>query len=1391
MHTQDASPDISRTQSARLMLRDARARALNLLTMGLTALVLAIVTIGGIAGPANAQVVVEDSAGSVVAAYAPSMAERAAFGFQDLTGQSIVNVDNCIPGVDPDCGEDNPPPDSICSQINQWGNTDKGTLPVHRWTDATSSLHSRLGAKFTDDIYQKLARNGMAQSYLSVGNAAWSTSVTMTESANQFCVGDSIGATVDKGMGAVARAIFFDAWIGVIVLVGAAVAIIYRAARSGMPSLGAVGRLLGVTGLVVVMMNGAANSDGATGHYGTMSPGWMMNKVNSVMASTSGALSKGLLDGMDAIDAGGTPPAGEQYANEYSSHCYNYMDQLVEHYEAQHVMADIKGMTAAPLALNSVWTESALQSYIGSQFGSGNAYGQASFCHQLEFNAQTSSAEHAYFTLAAIQDADAPASAEEQAAMIAALAAPGSPAYNGVFNPTDNNREDNIGAFWASCVTNNGTSWSVALGWENVGEGKIEDSDCAEAYGASGDYDWGGSPFNWKNRDHILEDTSASAATVPAFSNAGNAFHPRQFLENYQGWVASDGMVAAIVHALTAIILFVLFGAISLFILIAKMALVVLAATVVLVGIADMLFGRTSSRLVKFFKLLVGMAIITWGSSFFLSFLAVMTKIINDMGKAMDLNVIGAIVWAGLAPVLAVLLLKFVFSKVLKMPDPLSVSGAKNYMGSAGMIGGTAVDRAISAPTRMSQGAWGRLTGSPATAGAGASAIGGSTSRGSLGAHSAGRGRADSMTPETDLGTVGQGGAQAAAPAERRAAGSVAGRDSGSLQETAAENAAGAGAGAGAAVATAKARRPRYGRDGDAMPAELAGAWKKTGAGRDVEHARMVREGRTMEREALGGRHQVRKVEKQMERAAVAGRRSEMGMVGRNADRVSSAAGKTLRGVTSGRATAATVGAAGLAAVAGASIAPALMVAGMGMGAVALARHRNAHKSGTHSARRAARNQRALQTFINERNRQLGDDIPKEEAEARDLPIGNQTGADQDLDDRQPTTDSHTGTDDTGALQDGSDAPRDAQGQESSQGSSAGPAGEQATGHTDQTDPDGSHGQDGMRDGDDEDEEDGGGAGDGDHRGPQGPEDPRPGGPANDQATGHTGQADPSGTYGQDGMRDGDEDDEDDGGTGGGDHDDPKGPGDPRTGGYTDGETEPQGEGAVPNQENAGTDQGKLPSQASTTGQVTSDNRPSDDTGQPTDAGSYEGGHSAPAPQGAPRPGGFTDEATAQDVPDGRPEPERQPTPVSQESPRSGGCADDSAPSGATVYTPDPEPATEPEVSPSQQQPVQDAGQGEPAAPASSEQPPVQPDSQVETPATERESSQGEKTSGLGRGQGGGDAPAAAPGPEGIRESDRQETPPTEFEEVTRTYTNAPPAAPTRTPEMFTDRGEN
>lgn len=1034
---------LSVVQRMMLKLRHARGRALNVFNVLLAAVVFGVTTIGALAAPADAVVVVEDGQGEVYAAYEPSMVDRAFIGVTSMTTGGAVTTTAgpqpmvmaasgpALPAAAGACNPDDPnswcytpapPPMSICARTAAFGNTDTETLPVHRWTDATSTLHSRLGARFYDDVMEKISRNGIQQGLMATGNMFWSTGVAMTEASAKFCIGDRVGRSLDSAMGSAARAVFFNAGVGMALVVIAGVGIFWRMSRTGVPDLARIGRLFAVAGLISAMIFGASNTTSTT--YGTMSPGWMLDKVNGVLGSTSGMLSAQLLS---AIENAGDSTGGssltptQRYAVDNHWHCDHYVDILRSHYDYRYAIAGVTGMTAAPRALDSIWTESALQSYKTTQFGSENAYGDAVYCHQLELNAGTAGTDYARHLLDSMDQTYNPAVTHQNSH------------GRDVYNPRNNEMEDQVMVFWASCqkigqgAGGSPSRWKIAPGWETVTADHgippraITTQDCYDAYMSSGSYNWKGSPFNFTSADMILDGTTHNPATHYGSDN----FNPRQFLMTYQGYNVGDGLVASGIHAIVGLIVMILFGLIGLVILIAKMAVVALMSLIFFVAMFDMLTGRASSRLVKFAKLLLGLSIVTWMAGFLLSFLAMMTKIINDMGRAMDLNVVGGIIWAGVAPILAVAIIKFVFDKVLKIPDPLSISGAKSYLGGAGAIGGATVDRVAQGGSQLSQSAWNRLTGT-GEGGASAGGIRTGSSRGQLGGHSAGRGRDGAMAPDlppqtnasplesvpSAAGATAAGAAVGAAGAAAAARGAAPARRGGGAGGAAPAETTGTGAAAtpagrtSAARATDRAGNPigqtggsaararrsllrneghnLYGKDGENLPGEVAGTWGRVGAGREVQRKAWAREGRTIERQAIGGHSEegamgalgkvrnARKLQLAEREMARQGRRAGMSTSGKVADTAGDIGRKMTSGKVAAGAGAVMVGAAtiGAGTALAATLAPAAAVAAAGVGTVAAARKLRDVKSGAHAARRAQRNDRSMRTFLAQREQQ-------------------------------------------------------------------------------------------------------------------------------------------------------------------------------------------------------------------------------------------------------------------------------------------------------------------------------------------------------------------------------------------------------------------------------------
>lgn len=961
----------TRTGGFRLRATHAWGRFLTLLTLALAVLVTGV----GVAAHAAPEgpLVFADSPTSVVVVPEPSMVQRAVLGSHPANLGNVQAQEVCNPD-DPDCWAYQPPanPDSLCTRLNLLGGTTADTLPVHRWGQSTAELHSRLGAKAWDDMIQKINRSSVQQTAMGIGNAAWAGSVAMTDAAGKFCIGDTVGRQIDTASANLAQALLVNTGALVAVLVVTLLGILLRAARGGYFNIAALGRMLLAAGLFAVMLNGAMNTTSAS--YGTGSPGWIVSKVNQAIANTAG------LAGNVMVDFGpgeaGEPNAHEQWAANNPLHCNNYVALLGEKYQQENLAAGIVGTTVAPRALNSIWLETGLQAYLAAQYGASNAYGAASFCHRLETVANVPVGEHQLFTSMLMRGATQAPWYSPSTGIRGDIdqAAP-----NYLWRQVQHEQTDVAGTFWAVCAWD-GANWVVAPGWgssggdadrvhnpawdeRTVGDGHhgrryATTEGCAAAWGSSWD-GWGsnaghGSFFNFRNPGAIEEGapTGLLTAQMPGVSpEHQGAFYPRQFLNTHQGFWTSEGTIASLVYVVVATILLLLFGAISMVILLAKLAILPLLLLTFIVAITSLFLGRSFGPLVSFAKLLLGLSIIAWGAGLLLGVIAALTRIINSLGAGIGMNLVMIMVWAGLAPILAVWLLKFTFSKVLKMPDPLSVKGVKQYARGAEAMGGAAMDRIGQSSRAFASRMTGTLT-APEPALAGGGAPGAISTRGTEGGHSAGRGRAGSMSDLLErqatqpakagggAGTPAPAQAGGVKPAEKRAAGLD--KVAGGINE----------------AGYAKVGEPNApGRTKGELAQKALGASTEGAA---VERASAVREGRKALRADAGGRARLGLQRFQQHQAAIRAKREQMGFGQRQVDRLAGG----LRHATSGKvAGAAAVASVGAAMAGAAALAPVAGTVAAGAGAVALVRHARDRRSGGHQVRKAMRDQQALAAY--------------------------------------------------------------------------------------------------------------------------------------------------------------------------------------------------------------------------------------------------------------------------------------------------------------------------------------------------------------------------------------------------------------------------------------------
>lgn len=629
----------------------------------LSAILLAAVAVTGIAGLARADV-------------SPAQAQPATASIsQQVQSPSVPQL--CNP-EDPNDSCYKPPIDTTNTcfdwvsqdQLDELSSSD--LLANKRWGSAASDIHTRLDAKPIADITQKIQRNNIDSMALGIGNAAWGFSSSMVEMSSRFCITDSVAASVDTLAATVGKALI-SSGVAVVALIAAVVFAAWRAAR-GRSVWGQLGRIVLVFGLMGGMMLGASNSNPEAGTFGKFSPGWMMTNVNNVISATTSLPLEGLLKAADSdvLQLKGD----EQLRASNNLHCGRFIDGMNAKYKEQFASNTfLQAASATPLALDQMWQDVGLRAYTAAQFGTRNAYGNQVNCRQLEYNSGISAEDMAKDNKAFTGVGNGEV-------------VPGSM----IWSPASTTDEDRAVIFWASCRYQDGI-WSWTSGWT----GRINHTQGDKKHGSQGDppESLPGEACSkaWAEGDlaGTVFDYQDNAADIQKghFTTSGPGLDSRDFLLTYHGDNTGEASTSAFVYAVVAIFLAIVFGILAGVIIVAKAAMIPMILLLFIVMLADLLPGRTESRTAKYGKLYLGYAILAFGAAAILAGVVFLTRAMQFLGGLMADSLV-AIVWAGAAPIIAILALKYLFTKVFKAPDPFSLSGAAAYATSAGAIGGSA-----------------------------------------------------------------------------------------------------------------------------------------------------------------------------------------------------------------------------------------------------------------------------------------------------------------------------------------------------------------------------------------------------------------------------------------------------------------------------------------------------------------------------------------------------------------------------------------------------------------------------------------------------------------------------------------------------------------------------
>jgi hypothetical protein len=277
--------------------------------------------------------------------------------------------------------------DSVCATSSASAGQ-SALLPVARWADATTNMHSRLDGGILTDSAQLLQRNGVTSAGMGTGNFMWNLGTGMAQFAINFCIMNSAGGAADQIGSNIGKALL-DPSSGVIAAIVVIVAVIFlaRGMRRGSVQWKNLMMKGVIVGLFVVMVAGASAStgggkDGSTAAYkpGVMSPGWIITGMNKAVGSLASAPAAAL-----SLDSGG---AGEKSADPLS--CRNYVTSMKEMYVDRYGSGGAQLSSGVPLLLSGMWERAGLSTWRTAQFNSvNNGLDENVYCHVLEHNANS------------------------------------------------------------------------------------------------------------------------------------------------------------------------------------------------------------------------------------------------------------------------------------------------------------------------------------------------------------------------------------------------------------------------------------------------------------------------------------------------------------------------------------------------------------------------------------------------------------------------------------------------------------------------------------------------------------------------------------------------------------------------------------------------------------------------------------------------------------------------------------------------------------------------------------------------------------------------------------------------------------------------------------------
>lgn len=551
-------------------------------------------------------------------------------------------------------------------------------LPVNRWSDATSSFHSRLDADAWNDVAEKVQRNGVSSTAMAGGNAMWSMSSSVLYASGSFCPMQRLSTHMDEVVGKLGKALNTSGVIALFIIAGL-ISVFVRYHKHEIP----LGQLLFeivktgvITGVIIVMINGASASSVSRGYIGAGSPAWWVATTNDAVNKVTGKVANAW-ENNGVIEIGYEPVYGGEPLHEYDVYnCKKYVKWLKATYKKK--WSSTSGYELANM-VSGMWEASALPAWASQQFGTDNPYTDHMYCFALESK-----------RMAAVQNSDV----RDYGISQDSSWGKGKSSEKWYSNARTSSmftgetvKEDKALVGWAACKPVSFEKAEVRDEWNKDSKKKVPNKICTEWWAHDGGEMASLEELNWQDS---VEET---------FSNSGDNAGQANFISSLHGKGGSSSIISNVSFAVGSGIDAVVFMALAAIQAVGKLVLCFMIVGLFMSMFKMLLPGSSSETFNKAAKRILGAAFAASGVSVIIGFVCIIAQVIIELAREMfSPGSVGIMIFSAFAPAIGVIGVHFIF-KLMKLPSPFTVKGAMAWgQGvSSGAIGGALAGGAASA----------------------------------------------------------------------------------------------------------------------------------------------------------------------------------------------------------------------------------------------------------------------------------------------------------------------------------------------------------------------------------------------------------------------------------------------------------------------------------------------------------------------------------------------------------------------------------------------------------------------------------------------------------------------------------------------------------------------